>query len=903
MTPASGEASDDRPHPAEAAADSTPHSSVAEEALAAFRHVTTRSTHLDLNDLLRSPGVDVRPEVSLLEDDSGQLGVSMVTLQGGADGEDSKSTTRSRPHSTDVSTHRPPTGVSAAVSRRSADSASGSSSSSQGDSAANAKRPTPPRLPLLSKTNTSEAKHDHSATRTPRQSTASPRNPTPPRSGSWPEGTAMSGPLRCDGVKSERTASQRPSEESASESDPITSISRLKSNSIRYADLFSLPHNQQLLDRFSCGLLRGIIFQGTLYLFTNFVCFRSIVFGVTVLVMPAKDITQVRRERYLLIDNAIRFTLADGNSHLFVSFSFPSRAFQRMEEAGCLSATVFEHRDNERASPRWPHGKARSEGVTSSSSISIAVPPGGSTRGHRLTPDSPTAASHASSGEEDEDEEDADYGEETRQMFEDSMAVCLFATGRVPCPPRPRKHLLHVKPGDMTEVLRVTLPCNNTRVFRALFLDSDEEAALVQQLHQAGEKRSGPDGARDSPASPNPTTPASEPAMDAPEAVGSSFSARHNFFRFQTRLGHRDFELDKWHLDEEYGIVREFRYRKPLPPAPMSPRETRMTETMAFYGCREGGSKACTLSVEVRGKSHDVPFADSFLAEQRYVFSPSMDNGKYECEVVIYGATHLEYRSMFSGTIQRKTLDGIRHTAEVLVGVLRELCTTSLRGVPRRAQAIAGGEAESARKRVRHDEAVEASAVPAEEPPSTSLAVSGLLATLPFWPRLLHPTIQLLETLRDTLVDFLTDGAKTELTVEAVLDDAALDSRQSVRDDSAVATPAIADADDTNVGSRGSAERPADRSGQPVAPDALTMDELPRALAVLLRPLYQGVSVLNLSTYVEASLLTTILLLLVLVLLIWLTYMHVQVSRLTAEVGRADGEIVLLKHALQTMGM
>ncbi|KAF6004652.1 GRAM domain containing [Cyanidiococcus yangmingshanensis] len=131
-------------------------------------------------------------------------------------------------------------------------------------------------------------------------------------------------------------------------------------------------------------------------------------------------------------------------------------------------------------------------------------------------------------------------------------------------------------------------------------------------------------------------------------------------------------------LDRELGFVREFRYRKPLEPAPMSPKETWMTEHMMFYVTGHEQDKLQTIFLEIQGTSHDVPFGDSFVAEQLYIFRPAQENSRFECELEVYAGAHFHHWSMVAGTIRKRTIAGVEKTANIFVQMARELCTTSL---------------------------------------------------------------------------------------------------------------------------------------------------------------------------------------------------------------------------------
>jgi len=458
-------------------------------------------------------------------------------------------------------------------------------------------------------------------------------------------------------------------------SHPITEAVRSKSGDNRFADIFQLPHTQRLVDHFSCGLQKAIILQGTLYLFKDYVCFRSIVLAGTKIVMPIRDIVRIQRERNLLIDNAIRFTLQDGSSYLFVSFLFPARVYREFKESGLFAPEVFEDRPEAERKPmtRSPRDQRSKDSATSGSA----------------SPGDQQSESKSGNSITDEEDEGSEDDEEYAHSVEQSMVIRLFAIGNLPYYPHGKKHLLQSDQSEMTKVCSVTLPCNNARLFRAFFLDLKEEEALHQSIGlnqingtNSESKANGTNSKSEIPtkakASDSGPGNAASSESRSSESDALVFSARNNFLAFQAKLGHQDMQLGEWHLDPDLGFVREFRYRKPLEPAPMSPKETWMTEHMLFYVSKQEREKLQTIYLEIKGTSHDVPFGDSFVAEQLYVFRPASENGRFECELEIYGGVHFSRWNMVAGTIRKRTIAGVEHTANVFVQMARELCTTSL---------------------------------------------------------------------------------------------------------------------------------------------------------------------------------------------------------------------------------
>ena len=98
--------------------------------------------------------------------------------------------------------------------------------------------------------------------------------------------------------------------------------------------LFKLPDDEVLIEEYLCALYKKILLQGRMYLFRNYVCFYSNVFGYQKnKVIPLKDVTIVRRAYTVkVVPNAIEI-VRNGKCEFFTSFIFPDRAYRNITNA------------------------------------------------------------------------------------------------------------------------------------------------------------------------------------------------------------------------------------------------------------------------------------------------------------------------------------------------------------------------------------------------------------------------------------------------------------------------------------------------------------------------------------------------------------------------------------------
>jgi hypothetical protein len=97
---------------------------------------------------------------------------------------------------------------------------------------------------------------------------------------------------------------------------------------------FNLPPDEVLIEEYLCALYKKVLLQGRMYLFSNYVCFYSNVFGYQKKkVIALKNVTIVNKANTLkVVPNAIEI-VCNGKCEFFTSFIFPDKAYRTITAA------------------------------------------------------------------------------------------------------------------------------------------------------------------------------------------------------------------------------------------------------------------------------------------------------------------------------------------------------------------------------------------------------------------------------------------------------------------------------------------------------------------------------------------------------------------------------------------
>ncbi|XP_020223639.1 protein VASCULAR ASSOCIATED DEATH 1, chloroplastic isoform X1 [Cajanus cajan] len=138
-----------------------------------------------------------------------------------------------------------------------------------------------------------------------------------------------------------------------------------------YRQLFRLPPEEVLIEDFNCALQENILIQGHMYLFVNFICFYSNIFGFeTKRIIPFPEVTTVRRAKTAgLFPNAIEI-LAGNRKYFFASFLSRDEAFNIINDGwlrqGNGARAMLEQKESMSESNSQDNGLVAVENVKSS---------------------------------------------------------------------------------------------------------------------------------------------------------------------------------------------------------------------------------------------------------------------------------------------------------------------------------------------------------------------------------------------------------------------------------------------------------------------------------------------------------------------------------------------------------
>ncbi|KHN05363.1 GRAM domain-containing protein 1C [Glycine soja] len=134
---------------------------------------------------------------------------------------------------------------------------------------------------------------------------------------------------------------------------------------------FGVTLNKVLIEDFNCALQENLLIQGHMYLFVNFICFYSNIFGYeTKKIIPFPEVTSVRRAKTAgLFPNAIEI-LAGNKKYFFASFLSRDEAFRIINEGwsrhGNGAIAIMEQKESMSESSCQENGFVAVENVKSS---------------------------------------------------------------------------------------------------------------------------------------------------------------------------------------------------------------------------------------------------------------------------------------------------------------------------------------------------------------------------------------------------------------------------------------------------------------------------------------------------------------------------------------------------------
>ncbi|MED6196207.1 GRAM domain-containing protein [Stylosanthes scabra] len=380
-----------------------------------------------------------------------------------------------------------------------------------------------------------------------------------------------------------------------------------------YRQLFRLPPDEVLIEDFNCALQENILIQGHMYLFVNFICFYSNIFGFeTKRIIAFPEVTSVRRAKTAgLFPNAIEI-LAGNRKYFFASFLSRDDAFKIINDGWLRQAndarTIIEQESMSECSNQDGELIA-SENVKSSDILDNESPP-------------------------------RDPSNVTTNMTND-----MGLTSNVV---------------DDPVVMKVTDKQSSAKQIAEPVVNDDSPAVNCCWKEED----------IDAPTTPEEYTCVAE--AEFPIKVEDFFSYFFsddavNFHEsFHKRCGDKDFKCSLWHPQEKFGYARELSFQHPI----------KIYLGAKFGGCHELQKfrvyRSSHLVIETSQEVSDVPYADYFRVEGLWDIQRHKDNSKECCILKVYVTVAFSKKTIWKGKIVQSTVEECREAYSTWISMAHD---------------------------------------------------------------------------------------------------------------------------------------------------------------------------------------------------------------------------------------
>ena len=327
----------------------------------------------------------------------------------------------------------------------------------------------------------------------------------------------------------------------------------------KLARLFDLPEEEALVTEYMCALHSKILLQGKMYVYENYVCFYSNVFGyIKKRKIPFKDITLINRAKTAMVfPNAIEITY-EGRTDFFTSFIFPDKSFRticeqwsKVSHYGKLFAVNSAKKHKRKHQKRKEPEKELEKNFDSS-------------------PNGVDDARAMSDEAEEEIEEDvvvdaAEVGEDAEEEEEDEPE-----DGSVP-----------VNYGNIPNARVAGSPPSSSATL--IKLHDAEMHCSVEELFLI---------------------------------LWSDLSRKRMQLKLSEALEYKDVKITDWFYKKSIGVVREMAFTAPVRQT-FGPKSTRCHQTQGYAVYDDGTFVLNTSQVQT-----DIPYGDYFKVEARWTVEP-----------------------------------------------------------------------------------------------------------------------------------------------------------------------------------------------------------------------------------------------------------------------------------------
>ncbi|XP_027334828.1 protein VASCULAR ASSOCIATED DEATH 1, chloroplastic isoform X2 [Abrus precatorius] len=381
-----------------------------------------------------------------------------------------------------------------------------------------------------------------------------------------------------------------------------------------YRQLFRLPPEEVLIEDFNCALQENILIQGHMYLFVNFICFYSNIFGFeTKRIIPFPEVTSVRRAKTAgLFPNAIEI-LAGSRKHFFASFLSRDEAFKIINDGwlrqGNGARAIMEQKESMPESSSQENGFVTVENVNSSN-----------TQENELFSTDPSKDTFMCKdmglpsivGDDLVLMEDSEKQSSVRQVAEPELnndVPSVSWNWNEEDIDAPTTHEAY------TCVADAVFPIKVEDFFRYFF--SDDAVNFLESFHK--------------------------------------------------RCGDKDFRCASWRAQEKFGYARELSFQHPI----------KLYLGAKFGGCHEVQKfrvyRNSHLVIETSQEVSDVPYADYFHVEGLWSIERDKDESKDCCILRVYVNVAFSKRTIWKGKIVQSTIEECREAYATWMNMAHEV--------------------------------------------------------------------------------------------------------------------------------------------------------------------------------------------------------------------------------------
>ncbi|KAH1137860.1 hypothetical protein AAZX31_10G113600 [Glycine max] len=378
-----------------------------------------------------------------------------------------------------------------------------------------------------------------------------------------------------------------------------------------YRQLFRLPQEEVLIEDFNCALQENLLIQGHMYLFVNFICFYSNIFGYeTKKIIPFPEVTSVRRAKTAgLFPNAIEI-LAGNKKYFFASFLSRDEAFRIINEGwsrqGNGAIAIMEQKESMSESSSQENGFVAVENVKSSDITdngSLSTDLSKDTTLTSIVGDDPVSTA------------DSEKQCSVKQVAEPELN------------------------NDAPSAASVSWKWN----------EEDIDAPSILEAYTCVADSVFP--------------------MKVEDFFRYLFSddALNFLESFRQKCGDKDFRCSPWHPQEKFGYARELSFQHPIK-IYLGAKFGGCHEVQKFRVYRNSH-----LVIETSQEVSDVPYADYFRVEGLWSVERDKDESKECCTLRVYVNVAFSKKTIWKGKIIQSTIEECRDAYATWINMAHEM--------------------------------------------------------------------------------------------------------------------------------------------------------------------------------------------------------------------------------------